>query len=65
MICFGYPKLTLNISMAFIHHDCRLYICARANFAHAFLRICFDNTAKTLLISGNNITPTIREGQII
>ena len=38
MICFGYPKLKFNISMAFICHDCRLWICARANFAHAFLR---------------------------
>ena len=30
--------------MAFIRHDCRLWIYARANFAHAFLRRCFDNT---------------------
>ena len=44
MICFGYPKLTFNISMAFILHDCRLWICARANFARAFLRRWFDNT---------------------
>ena len=43
MICFGYSKLTFNISMAFIRHDCRLWICARANFAHAFLCRCFDN----------------------
>jgi len=44
MTCFGYSKLTFNISMTFIRHDCRLSKCARANFAHAFLRTCFDNT---------------------
>jgi len=38
MICLGYPKLTFNISMAFICHDCRLWICARASIATAFLR---------------------------
>jgi len=45
MICFGYPKLTFNISMAFIRHNCRLWICAYANLAHDFLRRCVDNTA--------------------
>jgi len=35
MICFGYLKLTFNISVAFIRHECRLCICARATFAHA------------------------------
>jgi len=44
MICFGYPKLTFNISMAFIRLDCCLWICACANFVQAFLRRCFDNT---------------------
>jgi len=38
-----YSKLTFNISMAFIRHECRLWICACANFVHAFLRRCFDN----------------------
>jgi len=44
MISFGHPRLTFNISMAFTRHDCRLWICARANFAHAFLCRCFDKT---------------------
>ena len=44
MIRFDYPKLTFNISMAFSRHDCRLWICTRANFANAFLCRCFDNT---------------------
>jgi len=43
MVCFGLPKLTFNISMAFIRHDCRLWICACARFDHAFLRRYFDN----------------------
>ena len=37
-------KLKFVISMAFIRYDCRLWICARERFHHAFLRICFDNT---------------------
>ena len=44
MTSFGCSKLTLDISMAFIRYDCRLWICARARFYHAFLRRCFDNT---------------------
>jgi len=44
MISFGYLKLTFDISMAFISYDCRLWICARARFYHAFLRRYFDNT---------------------
>ena len=44
MISFGYLKLTVDISMAFIRYDCRLWNCARAHFYHAFLRRCFDNT---------------------
>ena len=44
MISFGNLKLTIDISMAFIHYDSRLWICACARFYHAFLRRCFDNT---------------------
>jgi len=44
MISFGYLKLTFDISMAFIRYDCRLWLCARARFYHAFLCRCFDNT---------------------
>ena len=47
MISFGYLKLTVDISMAFIRYDCRLWNCARARFYHAFLRRFFD---KTLLL---------------
>ena len=43
MISFGYTKLTFDISMAFIRYDCRLCICARARFYHAFLRKWFDS----------------------
>ena len=37
-------SITFDISMAFIRYDCRLWICARARFYHAFLRRCFHNT---------------------
>ena len=39
MVSFGYLKLTFDIIMAFIRYDCRLWICARAHFAHVF---CLD-----------------------
>jgi len=44
MISLGYLKLTFDISRVFIRYACRLWICARARFYHAFLRRCFDNT---------------------
>ena len=44
MISFGYLKLTYDISIAFFRYDCRLWICAHANFYHAFLRRYYDNT---------------------
>jgi len=31
MISVGYPKLTFDISMAFVCYDCCLWICACAN----------------------------------
>ena len=39
-----YTIKKITLSMAFICHDCCLWICACANFAHAFLCRCFNNT---------------------
>jgi len=44
MICFGYTKLTFNISMAFIAMLVAYkYVYVQINFAYAFLCRCFDS----------------------
>ena len=42
MISFGYPKPRLTL--VWPSFPMIVALCARANFAHAFLLRCFDNT---------------------